>query len=90
MKRNKKQTVRYTGVCYTIARDDQPSLATVESYGSDKDTVLKKTLAAALCFGEPKFSIETAINQRPVMLEHYTITDATTAQYIATGKETLQ
>lgn len=86
---NKKQTVRYTGICYTTARDDQPIRAIVESYGSDKDTVLKKTLAAALCYGEPKFTIETSINQRPVMLEHYTITDATAAQYTATGKETL-
>lgn len=89
MKHNRKNTVRYTGICYTTARDNQPSVAIAESYGSDKDTVLKKTLAAALCYEEPKFTIETSINQRPVMLEHYTITDATTAQYTASGKETL-
>lgn len=88
MKDNQKKTVRYTGICYTTARDDQPIRAIVESYGSDKDTVLKKTLAAALCYGEPDFIIETAINQRPVTLERYTITDATAAQYTATGKVT--
>lgn len=86
---NQKRTARYTGICYTTARDNQPSAAIAETYGSVKDTVLKKTLAAALCFGEPKFTIETSLNQRPVMLDHYTITDATAAQYTATGKEAL-
>lgn len=84
------KTISYKGICYSAARDDQPSVTIVETYGSVHATVIKETLAAALCFGEPKFSIETSVNQRPVMIEHYTITDATAAQYTATGKEALQ
>jgi len=84
------KTISYKGICYSAARDNQPSITIVETYGSVHATVLKQTLAGALCFGEPDFAIETSINQRPVMLEHYTITDATTAQYTYTGKETLK
>jgi len=89
MTRKQKNTIRYTGICYTVARDNQPSLATVESYGSDKTTVLKKTLAGALCYGETRFSIVASLNQRPVILEHFTITDPKTGQYRATSKATL-
>ena len=85
MNHNQKQTIRYTGICYTIS----DNAAIVESYGSDKEIVLKKTLAGALCFGETRFSIIASLNQRPVILEHFTITDPKTGQYRATSKATL-
>ena len=85
MNHNQKQNIRYTGICYTIS----DNTAIVESYGSDKATVLEETLAAALCFGEANFSIVASLNQRPVILEHFTITDPKTGQYRATSKATL-
>jgi hypothetical protein len=85
MNHNQKQTIRYTGICYTIS----DNTAIVESYGSDKTAVLEKTLAAALCFGETRFSIVASLYQRPVILEHFTIADPKTGQYRATSKATL-
>lgn len=77
-----KQRIRYTGICYTISDNDP----IVESYGSDKDAVLKKTLAAALCFGETRFTIVLSQYQRPVLIEHFAVTDPKTGQYRATSK----
>ena len=85
MTSNQKQTIRYTGICYTIS----DNTAIVESYGSNIITVLSKTLAGALCFGEARFTIVTTLNQRVVMLQHFTITDQNTGQYIVTGEEAL-
>ena len=85
MNRNQKQTISYTGICYTISDND----AIVESYGSDKTAVLKETLAGALCYGETRFSIRTSLNRHPVMIEHFTITDPKNGQYRATSKATL-
>lgn len=84
MKSNQKKTVRYTGICYTTARDNQPSVATVESYGSNKDTVLKKTLAGALCFGENTFQIATSEAGHYTRIEHYTITNPTAGEFTLT------
>lgn len=85
MENNEMKTISYTGVCYTKT-DNAPI---VETYGSDKETVLNKTLAAALCFGETRFSIVASLHQRPVILEHYTITDPENGQYRATSMATL-
>lgn len=85
MNRNQKQTIRYTGICYT----NKGGIATVESYGSDKEIVLKQTLAGALCYGETRFTIVASLNQRPAILEHFTITDPKTGQYRVTSKATL-
>ena len=85
MKHNQKQTARYTGICYTVASDNQPSHVIAESYGNDKDTVLKKALAGALCFNETSFSILTTQPGKPDMIEHYTITDPATGNYTPTN-----
>ena len=82
MKRNQKQIVRYTGLCYTISHFNTPI---VESYGSDKAAVLKKTLAGALYFGGTRFAIVVSLNQRPVTIEHFTITDRATGSYTPTN-----
>ena len=79
MKTNRKPTPRYTGICHTDSR----SIA--EAYGSNKDTVTRKTLAGALCFNETTFSILTTQPGKPVTVEHYTITDHATATYTLTA-----
>jgi len=81
MNHNQKQNIRYTGICYTVSKNR----AIVESYGSDKATVLEKTLAAALCFNETTFSILTTQPGKPDMIEHYTITDPATGNYTPTN-----
>ncbi len=79
MKTNRKPTPRYTGICHTGSR----SIA--EAYGSNKDTVTRKTLAGALCFNETTFSILTTQPGKPDTIEHYTITDHATGNYTPTN-----
>lgn len=79
MNRNQKQAIRFTGICHIGSR----SIA--EAYGSNKDTVTRKTLAGALCFNETTFSILTTQPGKPDMIEHYTITDPATGNYTPTN-----
>ena len=79
MNHNQKKTAIYTGVCHI------GSQSIAEAYGSNKDTVTRKTLAGALCFNETTFSILTTQPGKPDMIEHYTITDPATGNYTPTN-----